>query len=123
MQVQQIANRLVELCRAGEFERVYDELFADDAENIEMPAMAGGPLGNVKGLEAMRRKSAAWASGVEQTHSMTISEPLVAGNWFTLALTMDVTFKDRGRMAIEELCLYHVRDGRIVSEQFFYDAG
>lgn len=123
MTIQQIADRLVELCRAGQFDRVYDELFAEDAENLEMPGADSGALGNVKGLAAMRQKSALWSSGVEQMHSMTVSEPLVAGNWFTLAMALDVTFKDRGRMAIEELCLYHVREGRIVREQFFYDMG
>jgi hypothetical protein len=123
METQKIATRLVELCRTGQFERAYDELFADDAVNIEMPEMATGPLGDAKGLEAMRRKSAAWSAGVEQMHGMTVSDPLVAGNWFCVAMSLDVTFKERGRMAMEELCIYHVRNGRIVREQFFYDAG
>ena len=42
---QQIANRLVELCREGKYEQCYDELFAADAQNIEMPAMAEGLRG------------------------------------------------------------------------------
>ena len=123
MDTQQIANRLVELCRAGEFSKVYDELFAADAQNIEMPEMAEGPLGNASGLDAMRRKSAAWEQGVEQMHGFSVSEPLVAGNWFALTMSMDVTFKGRGRMAMDEICIYQVRNGRIVREQFFYDAG
>ena len=117
------ANMMLNLQDPTQFERAYDELFAEDAENIEMPEMANGPTGNVKGLDAMRRKSAAWLAGVEQMHSMTVSEPLVAGNWFTVAMSLDVTFKARGRTAMEELCIYHVRNGRIVREQFFYDAG
>jgi limonene-1,2-epoxide hydrolase len=36
---------------------------------------------------------------------------------------MDMTFKGRGRMQIEEIGVYHVRDGKVVSEQFFYDMG
>ena len=121
MNTQQIANRLVELCRAGKFDQVYDELFADDAENVEMPAMADGPLGNASGLAAMRRKSQLWAEGVEEMHGGSVGEPVVAGSWFALPMSMDVTFKGRGRMAMEELCVYHVRDGKIVREQFFYD--
>ncbi len=121
MNTQQIANRLVELCRTGKFDQVYDELFADDAENVEMPAMADGPLGNAKGLAAMRRKSELWAEGVEEMHGGSVGEPIVAGHWFALPMSMDVTFKGRGRMAMEELCVYHVRDGKIVREQFFYD--
>ncbi len=122
MNTQEVANRLVELCRAGKFDQVYGELFADDAENVEMPAMADGPLGNAKGLAAMRRKSELWAQGVEEMHGGSVGEPIVAGNWFALPMSMDITFKGRGRMAMEELCVYHVRDGKIVREQFFYDA-
>ena len=119
----QIAERLVTLCRSGQFDTVYDELFAPDARNIEMPAMADGPLGNAQGLDAMRRKSALWAEGVEQMHGMSVSDPLVAGNWFVVTMSLDVTFKERGRTAMDELCVYQVRNGRIVSEQFFYDVG
>lgn len=122
MNTQEIANRLVELCRTGKFDQVYDELFADDAENVEMPAMAEGPLGNARGLAAIKRKGEAWAEGIEEMHGGSVGEPIVAGNWFALPMTMDVTFKDRGRMAMEELCVYQVRDGKIVREQFFYDA-
>ena len=102
---QQIANRLVELCREGKYEQCYDELFAADAQNIEMPAMAEGPLGNASGLAAIRA-----------------GEPSVAGNWFTVPMSMDVTMKGQPRMQMDEMCLYQVRDGKIVREQFFYDA-
>ena len=122
MDAQQIASRLVELCRQGKYDQCYDELFSDDAENIEMPAMADGPLGNAKGLEAIRAKATAWSDGVEQVHSSSVGDPQVAGNWFSVPMSMDLTFKGRGRMAMDELCVYQVRDGKIVREQFFYDA-
>ena len=47
---------------------------------------------------------------------------LVAGNWFSVAMSIDATYKDMGRVPMQEICVYRVRDGRIVSEQFFYDA-
>lgn len=121
MNTQQIAARLVELCRAGKYDQCYDELFSEDTENIEMPAMADGPLGNVKGLDAIRRKARAWEEGIEQVHGGHVGDAVVAGNWFCVPMAMDVTFKERGRMQIEELCVYQVKDGRIVREQFFYD--
>ena len=122
MDTRQIAERLVALCREGKYDQVYDELFADDAENIEMPAMADGPLGNAKGLDAMRAKSKAWMDAVEEVHGGGVGEPTVAGNWFAVPMSLDVTMKGQGRMQMEEMCLYQVRDGRIVREQFFYDA-
>lgn len=118
----QIADRLVALCREGQYEQCYDELFAQDAENIEMPAMANGPLGNAKGLDAIRAKGKAWGEAVEEMHGGSVGEPSVSGSWFSVPMSMDVTMKGQGRMQMEEMCLYQVRDGKIVREQFFYDA-
>ena len=56
---------------------------------------------------------------VTATHSMEISEPMIAGNTFSLTMRMDVTTKDRGRMDMTELCVYQVKDGKIISEQFY----
>ena len=122
MDTASVANRLVELCRAGKYEQAYDELFAKDAENIEMPAMASGPLGNAKGLDAMRAKAKAWGQMVQEMHGGSVGDPSVSGNWFSVPMSMDVTMKDRGRTKMDELCLYHVDNGKIVREQFFYDA-
>jgi hypothetical protein len=36
-----------------------------------------------------------------------------------MTLGMDVTMKGRGRMKIEEVCVYEIKDGKIASEQFF----
>jgi hypothetical protein len=56
-------------------------------------------------------------------HSVEVSEPLVAGNWFSVVMTLDVTMKEYGRVTMREVCVYHVKDDKIVQEQFFYDAG
>lgn len=118
---QQIADRLVALCREGKYEQCYDELFAPDAENIEVPSMAEGPLGNAKGLDAIRAKAKAWGEAVEEMHGGSVGDAQVSGNWFSVPMAMDVTMKGQGRMQMEEMCLYQVRDGKIVREQFFYD--
>jgi ketosteroid isomerase-like protein len=38
-------------------------------------------------------------------------------------MTLDVTHKGRGRTKLDEICLFRVRDGKIVREKFFYDVG
>ncbi|MBU6478592.1 MAG: nuclear transport factor 2 family protein [Xanthomonadaceae bacterium] len=123
MNTEQIAKRLVELCRKGEYEQAQRELYAQDAVSIEMPGAPAGALGDAKGLEAIYEKGRQWAAGVEAVHASNTSNPTVAGNWFSVAFSMDMTFKGRGRMQIEEIGVYHVRDGKVVSEQFFYDMG
>ena len=47
-------------------------------------------------------------------------EPLVGGNHISLAMGMDVSMKGMGRMKMDEVVVYEVKDGKIVKEQFFY---
>ena len=93
---------------------------AGDAENIEMPAMVEGPLGNAKGLDAILAKGVVWAESVEQIHGGSVDEPQVTGNWFSLPMMLDITMKGQPRMQMEVLCLYQVRDDKIMREQFFH---
>lgn len=121
MTTQTVARRLVELCRAGRFEQAQQELYDEDAVSIEPEGIPPGMLGDVTGLEAIRGKGRRFWGAVETFHVVRCTEPLIAGNWFTVALDVDATFKGMGRMEIRELCVYRVEDGRIVHEQFFYD--
>ena len=120
MNTQQVAKRLVELCRIGRFSQAQEELYGDDAASLEPPGSPSGPLGSVRGKDALREKSKAFDATYETIHGITVSDPLVAGNFFSVTMGMDVTWKQRGRAAIEEICVYEVRNGKIVLEQFFY---
>jgi hypothetical protein len=123
MNTETIAKRLLALCREGQFEAAQKELYADHAVSIEPEGLPPGMLGNVKGLPAILEKGRQFSAGIEAVHSNTISEPVIAGNWFSVAWTLDVTMKGRGRMPMTEICVYHVRDGKIDREQFFFDMG
>jgi len=115
---QQIATRLAELCRQGKFETAQKELFADEAVSIE-PRPTEQFAKETKGLRAIMEKGHKFESMIEQMHGCTASAPLVAGNAFAITLAMDVTMKGQGRMKMEEVCVYQVKDGKIASEQFF----
>ena len=56
---------------------------------------------------------------VTEMHGLAVSDPLIATNSFACTMKMDITMKERGHMDMTELCVYHVKDGKIVSEQFF----
>lgn len=112
-----IANRLVELCRKGDFETAQKELFSQDAVSIE-PHGTDDFSKETKGLDAILEKGRKWSSMVEESHGGEVSEPLLADSSFAVTMTMDITMKGRGRMKMTELCIYHVKDGKIVSEQF-----
>lgn len=118
MTTQEIANRLVELCRQGDFETAQRELFAEDAVSIE-PYASPAFEKETKGLKAIFEKGKKFGEMVEQMYGNTVSEPLVAGDAIALKGSMDVKMKGRDRESMSELCVYTVRDGKIVSEQFF----
>jgi hypothetical protein len=35
-------------------------------------------------------------------------------------MSIDATMKGMGRQVLDEVCVYEVKDGKIVQEQFFY---
>jgi hypothetical protein len=117
MTTHEIANRLVELCRNGEFRKAQQELYAEDAISIEPHATPAFEK-ETKGLNAIFEKGDKFDSMVQEVHSYTASDPLVAGNSIALVFGMDITMKERGHMNMEELCVYDVKDGKIISEQF-----
>ena len=121
MDIQQVANRLAELCRAGKYEQAQDELYAQDAVSIEPEGLPAGALGNAKGMDAIRKKGEEFNARIEQIHDNRVGDPVVAGNWFSVPMGMTATFKERGRVDMDEIAIYQVKDGKIVREQFFYD--
>jgi ketosteroid isomerase-like protein len=118
MSTQEIANRLVELCRQGEFEKALDELFSKDAVSIE-PYATPAFEKETKGMDAIKEKGKKWNEMVEEMQSVTVSDPVVVTNSFACTLRLNVTMKERGPMDMTELCVYQVKDGKIISEQFF----
>jgi len=123
MTTQQIADRLVELCRQGQYEQAQTELYADDAISIEIASQPGGEPDIARGMAAIREKSARWAASIVEIHGGSVGNPIVAGDWFSLVMGIDATYKEGGRIAMDEICVYGVRDGKIVHEQFFYPIG
>jgi hypothetical protein len=118
MSTEEIANRLVACCRKGDWETAHRELYGQNARSIEPYATPDFQKETV-GLAAIREKGKKFDAMVEKVHSLDVSEPLVAGNSFACTLTMDITMKGRERMQSPELCVYQVKDGKIVSEEFF----
>ena len=118
MNTQEIANQLVAHCRTGRYDLAHDELYADNCVSIEPK---GAQVEFVEGMAAIKQKGAQWASMVEEMHSAAVSEPVVSGNFFSCTMENDVTFKGAGRMTMKEVCVFEVKEGKVVKEQFFYD--
>jgi len=118
MTTKKIAARLVELCREGRFENAQKELYAEDAVSIEQESSPAF-VKETKGLPAIVEKGKLWESMISEMHSLTISDPLITGSRIALSIIFDVTMKERGRNLFEEIAVYKVENGKIVSEEFF----
>jgi len=118
MNTTEIAGRLVAHCREAKWEAAQRELFANDAVSIE-PSSSHGFEKETKGLEAIVAKGHKFDSMIEKVYSLSVSDPLVATNSFTCTMAMDIKMKGQDRMKMAEVCLYQVKDGKIISEQFF----
>src|ERR1700712_3232579 len=118
MNTQQVADRLVALCREGKNMDAINELYDDNIVSLEMKGM---PMERAEGKDMVISKSEYWKSTVEEIHGGVISDAVVSGNFFSVAMDMDVTYKQHGRTSMHEIAVYEVRDGKIVFEQFFYN--
>jgi len=118
MNAQQVASRLVQLCREGKNVEAINELYDDNIVSIEPDGspMAGKTVGKQAVLESTNR----WFDSVEQLHNVAISNPLVSDNFFACTMNVDATYKEHGRNVMNELCVFEVRNGKIVNDQFFY---
>lgn len=121
MTTKEVASRYNELEKQGRWDLIQDELFSADIVSIE-PAHAAemGMATTTKGIEAVKAKGAAFNEGIAEMHGGYCNEAAVAGNFFTLTMGMDCTMKNGHRMNMDEVCVFEVKDGKIVTEQFFF---
>ena len=118
MKTEEIARRLVALCREQKWETAQKELYAQDAISVEPLDRPGMPK-ETRGLPGIMQKGRNFGEMVETMHSLKISEPVVGGNAFACSMELDLTMKGQGRMQMAEVCVYEVKEGKIVAERFF----
>ncbi len=121
MTTQEIAARYHELANQRKFIEIQDDLYQKDVVCQESEkAESMGMAIFTKGLEAIKAKGIARRASIETVHSYTCSEPIVAGEFFSVVLKQEVTFKGKPRLTLEEIGVFQAKDGKIVKEQFFY---
>jgi ketosteroid isomerase-like protein len=118
MTVKEIAARFNELAQQEKWFQIQDELFADDVKSIDPPHSPY--LGYAEGRAAVRKKGEEFISKIEAGHRAYTSAPIATGNHFAVERETDITVKGFGRVQMNQIMLYEVKDGKIISEQFFY---
>ena len=122
LSTEEVARRLVALCREQKWETAQRELYAEDALSVEPNEAPGFPR-EVRGLNGISEKGRQVVAGIETLHARTVSDPLVADGVFACTMVLDVTMKGRPRVEMSEICVYEVSGGRIVAERFFFAGG
>ena len=118
MTTQEIAERFNELAQQEKWFEIQDEFFADNVISVDP---ANSPyFGYAESKAAVRKKGEDFVKRIEAVHRLYTSEPLVSGNHFTVGREKDITVQGHGRIQINQIMLYEVKDGQIVLEQFFY---
>ena len=118
MTTQEVANRLVELCREGKYEQAVTELYSPDIVSVEPE---GAPNRIVKGLEAIVKKGEHFQRKLEKVNTSLVTDPIVAENFFSCAMLMNVVMKGIPQaIDMNEICVYTVSQGKIVREEFFH---
>ena len=115
---QEVAVRFNELAKQEKWFEIQDEFFADNVKSIDPP---GSPhFVYAEGKAAVRKKGEDFVKRIEAAHRRHTTEPIIAGNYFAVGREVDITVQGHGRIQINEIMLYEVKDGEIISEQFFY---
>lgn len=114
----QVADRFRELAKEEKWFGIQEELFADNIKSIDPP---GSPyMGYAEGRADVLRKGQDFVRGITAVHKLSTSAPIVAGAHFAVTREMDLTTEAHGRIRINQIMLYEVANGEIISEQFFY---
>jgi len=114
--VQEIAEDLVAMCKAGQFDESGEKYWADDVVSLEAQP---GDMARIEGKAGVKAKGEWWAANHE-IHDVQVGGPYVNGDQFAVRFTMDVTPKGGERMSMDEVAVYTVKNGKIAEEKFFY---
>jgi len=113
-----VAARFHELAQQEKWFEIQDELFADDVKSVEHARMPY--MDDAEGKALVRAKGETFVSKITAFNSGSTSEPMVAGQHFVVHRQMDIETSDHGRIAMNELMLYEVQEGKITAEHFYY---
>ena len=117
MTTREIAERLVELIREQRFVEAVEELYAADVssrENCEPP---------ISGYDAVLANNRRWVETMK-VERFEVPSYYVDGDTIIIEMDSDFTHAETGQtFHSEQVGVYKVRDGKIISTRFYYGYG
>jgi ketosteroid isomerase-like protein len=121
MTTSEIGKKLVSLCNDGKALEAIETLYAPEIVSVEAQANPGTGSRESKGLGACLGKAKFWRDNNE-IHKSTAQGPFPHGDRFAVIFEFEITPKATGkRVAMKEVGVYTITDGKISREEFFYD--
>ena len=122
MTMKEVAAELVAGCRENREGENLDKLYSPDAVSVEAVPMSGSDSAEIHGLDGIKGKHEWWNTNMEYLGG-DIKGPFPNGDdKFAVFYSMKAKNRESGEvMEIDEVGVYHVKDGKIVREEFFYD--
>jgi hypothetical protein len=118
MTTQEVAARFNELAQQEKWFEIQDEFFADNIRSIDPP---NSPyLKYAEGKVAVRKKGEEFVKKIQEFHGAYTTHPVIGGNHFAVGRGIEITVEGFGRIKIDQIMIYEVKDGQIVLEQFLY---
>ncbi len=120
MKLQEIAQELVAGCREGRTAKNLDKLYASDAVSVEATDQGNGR--ETKGIAGIKGKHEWWENAME-VKDLKVSDPMLHGDdRFAVTFEMKGKEKESGKeFDMKEVGVYHVSNGKITREEFFYN--
>ena len=117
MNTEEVATKLVDYCRKGEWMKAVNDLYAEDIVSVEPREMENMPA-EMRGIDQVRGKTE-WFEKNFEVHSSKVGGPFVARDTFVVQFDIDVTEKaSKKRTQMSEVGIYTVKDGKVAREEF-----
>jgi hypothetical protein len=95
MNTEEVASKLVALCREQKWLEAIHSLYADDIVSVEAQDIGEMPA-EMRGLDQVRGKTQ-WFMDNHEIHESKVTGPFVAGDKFVVQFDVDVTDKASGK--------------------------
>ncbi len=118
MDTKEIANKLVELCRVGNYAEAHNSLYDSNVVSVEMDESMGQRESH--GLDAIKAKGMAWAEMFNGPATSWCDDPIVSGNSFACRMGFSGVGHNGEKIEGEEIAVYITKNGKIIEERFYW---
>ncbi|KKR78946.1 MAG: hypothetical protein UU24_C0021G0015 [Candidatus Nomurabacteria bacterium GW2011_GWA2_40_9] len=113
--VKMLVEDLAKMIAEGKILEAFDKYYADDVvmqENEDAPRI--GKVSN-------RAHEEAFVNGITEVREMKVLGIATGDNYSTMEYSIDATHKDWGEMKMSQVAVQHWKDGKVISEKFYYN--